>query len=75
MTVVTIRGDGNGVSLTLPEETRQRLGLEEGQLMTVLDLPDGVTLLKHAPKTARQMDLAREVLAEQADVLRELAKR
>ena len=49
--------------------------LEVGQDLTLVELADGVKLVKRNLKLERQMQLAREVLREQADALQELARR
>nr|WP_243705236.1 AbrB/MazE/SpoVT family DNA-binding domain-containing protein [Komagataeibacter saccharivorans] len=56
-------------------ETRIRLGLEVGQVLTLVEMADGIKLVKRNLKLERQMQMARETLREQADVLQELAKR
>ena len=75
MTTVTVRRQGNSIGITFPAETRIRMGLEVGQDLTIVELADGVKLVKRNVQLERQMALAREVLREQADVLQELAKR
>ena len=75
MDTVVIRKQGNSVGVTLPAETRIRLGLEVGQELTLVEMADGLKLVKRNLKLERQMLLAREVLREQADALQELAKR
>lgn len=75
MTKVTLRRQGNSVGVTFPAETRIRMGLEVGQDLTLVELADGVKLVKRNLKLERQMQLAREVLREQADALQELARR
>ena len=75
MTTVTLRRQGNSVGVTFPSETRIRMGLEVGQDLTLVELADGVKLVKRNLVLERQMQLAREVLREQADALQELAKR
>ena len=75
METVMLRKQGNSVGLTLPAETRIRLGLEVGQELTLVELADGIKLVKRNLKLERQMARAREVLREQADALQELAKR
>lgn len=72
---VTIRKNGNSVGIALPAETRIRLGLEVGQELTLVELADGIKLVKRNLELERQMGAAREVLREQADALQELAKR
>ncbi|MBO1076876.1 AbrB/MazE/SpoVT family DNA-binding domain-containing protein [Roseomonas marmotae] len=75
MSVVTVRKQGNSVGITFPSETRIRMGFEVGQDLTLVELADGVKLVKRNLKLERQLQLAREVLREQADALQELAKR
>ena len=75
MTTVTVRRQGNSVGVTFPAETRIRMGLEIGQDLTLVELADGIKLVKRNLVLERQMALAREVLHEQADALQELAKR
>lgn len=75
MSVVTVRKQGNSVGITFPAETRIRMGFEVGQDLTLVELADGVKLVKRNLKLERQLELAREVLREQVDALQELAKR
>ena len=75
MTIVTVRRQGNSVGVTFPAETRIRMGFEVGQDLTLIELADGVKLVKRNVQLERQMELARDVLREQADALQELAKR
>ncbi|GBD55778.1 AbrB/MazE/SpoVT family DNA-binding domain-containing protein [Gluconobacter wancherniae] len=75
METVVVRKQGNSVGVTLPAETRIRLGLEVGQELTLVEMDDGIKLVKRNLKLDRQMQMAREILREQADVLQELAKR
>ena len=72
---VTVRRQGNSVGVSFPAETRIRMGFEAGQELTLVELADGVKLVKRNLELERQMELARAVLREQADVLQELAKR
>ncbi|PYD60944.1 AbrB/MazE/SpoVT family DNA-binding domain-containing protein [Gluconacetobacter entanii] len=75
METVIIRKQGNSVGVTLPAETRIRLGLEVGQELTLVEMADGIKLVKRNLKLERQMQMARETLREQADILQELTKR
>ncbi len=75
MTTVTVRRQGNSLGVSFPAETRIRMGFEAGQDLTLIELADGVKLVKRNLTLERQMALAREVVREQADVLQELAKR
>ncbi|MFT8930811.1 MAG: AbrB/MazE/SpoVT family DNA-binding domain-containing protein [Acetobacter syzygii] len=75
METVVVRKQGNSVGITLPAETRIRLGLEVGQELTLVEMADGIKLVKRNLKLERQMQMAWDTLREQADVLQELAKR
>lgn len=75
METVVVRKQGNSVGVTLPAETRIRLGLEVGQELTLVEMADGIKLVKRNLRLERQMQMARETLREQADVLQELARR
>jgi antitoxin component of MazEF toxin-antitoxin module len=75
MSMVTVRKQGNSIGITFPAETRIRMGFEAGQDLTLVELADGIKLVKRNLKLERQLQLARDVLREQADALQELAKR
>jgi len=75
MSKVTLRRQGNSVGVTFPADTRVRMGFEVGQDLTLVELADGVKLVKRNLVLERQMQLARAVLREQADALQELATR
>jgi hypothetical protein len=51
------------------------MGFEVGQELTLVELADGIKLVKRNLELERQLAAAREVLREQSDVLQELAKR
>ena len=76
--MTTVNGSATGKFRSVSRSrrrTRIRMGLEVGQDLTLVELTDGVKLVKRNLKLERQMELARDVLREQADVLQELAKR
>jgi len=75
MSKVTLRRQGNSVGVTFPADTRVRMDFEVGQDLTLVELADGVKLVKRNLVLERQMQLARAVLREQADALQELANR
>ncbi len=72
---VTVRKQGNSLGISIPTETRIRMGIEEGQELTLIELTDGIKLVKRNLELERQMAAAREVLREEAEALRALAKR
>lgn len=72
---LTIRQQGNSLGVSFPAETRIRLGLEAGQELTLIELADGIKLVKRNLALERQMREARAVLNSEADTLQELARR
>ncbi|HOB66899.1 AbrB/MazE/SpoVT family DNA-binding domain-containing protein [Ottowia sp.] len=65
---------GNSVGVILPKEVLARLKVSKGDSLFVTDLPDGVALRAYDQEFAEQMEVAREIMKEYRDVLRELAK-
>ena len=72
---VILEQHGDNVQVTLPAATVERLGLKAGQEVTVVDLPDGISLVHEGAELDRQMRLVDRVLHEQAETLRLLADR
>ena len=75
MATVTLERQGEAIGIMIPDETRIRMGFEVGQKLTLVELDDGLKLVRDDPELERQLEAAQRVLREQADVLRELAKR
>ena len=74
MTALKLTQIGNSVGVILPKEVLARLKVQKGDSLFVTDLPDGVALRPYDAEFAEQMELAREIMKEYRDVLRELAK-
>jgi AbrB family looped-hinge helix DNA binding protein len=51
--------------VTLPADVRRRLGLEKGDLVAVLETPDGVLITPQEVVATRALDRIGEVLREQ----------
>ena len=75
MDTVTLREQDHELSLTLPSGVRQRLGYKAGDELTLVEVEDGLKLVRHDAELELQLRLADEVLSEQAETLRELARR
>ena len=75
MDTVTLREQGDGLSLTLPSGIRQRLGYKAGDTLTLVEVEDGLKLVRQPSKLDRQMELAQKVLRDHAGVLQALASR
>ena len=65
---------GNSVGVILPKELLTKLGLQKGDTLFVSDVPDGVHLSVSDPDFEAQMAVARRIMKERHNVLRELAK-
>jgi putative addiction module antidote len=64
---------GNSVGVVLPKEILDKLRVQKGDSLYVLETPRGIELTPYDPEFARQMDLAEAVMREDRDTLRKLA--
>jgi putative addiction module antidote len=65
---------GNSVGVILPKEVLAKLKVEKGDTVYVTESPDGLRITPNDPAFEEQMTMARELMKEYRDVLRELAK-
>ena len=65
---------GNSVGVVFPRELLAQLKLEKGDEVYITETPDGLRITPHNPEFAEQMRLARGIMKDRRDVLRELAK-
>jgi len=65
---------GNSAGVVLPRELMQRLRVEKGDTLYAVETPNGVELTPYDPEVARQMEVAKQVMREDRDVLRKLAE-
>jgi putative addiction module antidote len=69
--VITV---GNSAGVVLPRELLQRLRVEKGDTLFVLETPHGIELVPYDPEFAAQMEAAERVMREDRDVLQKLAE-
>lgn len=74
MTTLKVTTVGNSVGVVLPKEILGKLRVSKGDNLYVLETPDGIELTPYRPDFAKQMDLVREVVRENRDVLRKLSE-
>jgi putative addiction module antidote len=74
MTRVKLTTVGNSLGVVLPREVLIRLRIGKGDVLSVVETPRGIELSPYDPEFERQMDLAEEIMREDRDVLRKLAK-
>jgi putative addiction module antidote len=65
---------GNSTGVVLPKDILAKLGVEQGDQLTLIDSDDGVQLKPYEADFESQMAAAREVMARRKRALRELAK-
>jgi putative addiction module antidote len=64
---------GNSVGVVLPKEILDKLRVQKGDSLYVLETPRGIELTPYDPEFARRMGLAEAVMREDRDTLRKLA--
>jgi len=65
---------GNSAGIVLPKEVLARLRVGPGDQLYLSEAPDGVRLTATDPDFAAKMDAAEQIMREDRDILRELAK-
>ena len=65
---------GNSAGVILPKEVLARLRVGPGDQLYLTEAPDGVRLTATDPGFAEQMDVAEQIMREDRNILRELAK-
>ena len=65
---------GNSTGVVLPKEVLHRLRVDKGDLLYVLETPNGIELTPYNPEFAAQMEVAERVMREDRDVLKKLAE-
>jgi putative addiction module antidote len=75
MATLKLRAIGNSVGVVLPKELLGKLNVAEGDTLYAIDAPNGdITLTKSDPAFEADMEIARRIMKERYNVLRELAK-
>jgi putative addiction module antidote len=73
-TTVKIIDIGNSQGVILPKEALARMNVRKGDLLFLTEGPSGIQLAPYDEEFAAQMEAAREIMRENREVLRELAK-
>lgn len=71
---VTLRQAGGSVSATLPKDMADRLHLEAGDRLLVVETDRGILLTPYDPETERALIVAARAAKRHRNALRELAK-
>lgn len=65
---------GNSVGVILPKEILEKLRVDRGDELMVLETPDGITLTPFDPEFAQQMDVAEKIMRKRRNLLKKLAE-
>lgn len=65
---------GNSTGIVLPKEILSKLHVQRGDSLYVVETPGGIELTPYNPEFAEQMEAAEQVMREDRDVLKKLAK-
>lgn len=74
MIALKVRKLGNSMGVVLPKEILSRLHVEQGDTIYLTESPDGFHITPYDFEFAKQMELAKQVMKEDRDILRALAK-
>lgn len=69
-----IRPNGNSNSILLPKEMMVKLGVGPDDKLFATETPDGMLITKYDIEFERDMKIAEDIMRENYDVLRMLAK-
>lgn len=65
---------GNSAGVVLPKELLARLRADVGDTLYVSETPDGIRITAADPSFEAKMNLAEQIMREDRDILRVLAK-
>ncbi len=74
MNVFKVTAVGNSVGIVLPKEILERLRVQKGDSLYVIETKQGIELTPYNPEFARQMEAAGRVMREDRDALRRPAE-
>ena len=73
-TKLPITAVGRALGVELPRDLLDKLGVAEGDVLHVSELPDGIKLTPNDPELEEQMRVAESVLREDREVLKRLVR-
>ncbi len=74
MLKVKVSAIGNSMGIVLPKEVLAKLRIGKGDVLYLVDGPDGLTLTPYQQDFEAQMDAAENVMKRYRNALHELAK-
>ena len=74
MTALKITSVGNSAGVLLPKELLTKLRVDKGDVLHVVETENGIELTPYDPAFEVQLAIAEEIMREDRDILRKLAK-
>ena len=74
MRTLKITTIGNSAGVILPKDILERLRVSKGDVLYLVEEPDGFKITPYNKEFVEQMDLAESIMREDKDVLKVLAK-
>jgi putative addiction module antidote len=74
MTTVKLTTVGNSTGVVLPKDILERLHVSKGDVLYVIETPDGIELTPYDEEVAAQLTIAEQVMREDRNVLKKLAQ-
>lgn len=65
---------GTSTGLVIPKEMLNRMKVERGDVLHVVETPEGYLITPYDPKVASQLEAGREFMKEYRDTFKALAK-
>ncbi len=74
MLKVKVTAIGNSMGIVLPKETLAKLKVEKGDVLYLVEGPEGITLTPYQQDFEKQIEAAKKVMKKYRNTLHELAK-
>jgi putative addiction module antidote len=74
MSTLKLTTVGSSTGVVLPKELLERLRVKKGDLLHVVETPDGIELTPYDPEFAKQIAIAEDVMRSDRNVLKKLAE-
>ena len=74
LTALKITSVGNSAGVLLPKELLAKLRVEKGDMLHVIETENGIELTPYDPEFDAQMAVAEDIMREDRNILRKLAK-
>ena len=74
MAALKLRRTADGIGATFPDEILTRMNVGDGDVLQIVDTPEGILLTLGVPDFTEELEAARKIMRENVSVLQALAK-